>query len=60
MLPHFSTLVAKKRKNFDLIFVLKRANIAQRQQMMKAKLLHKYWIVDRGFTKNPRKLKPRI
>ena len=22
--------------------------------------LYKYWIVDRGFTKNSRKLKPRI
>ena len=44
--PHitrFSVVVAKKWKNFDYIFVLKRANTACRQQMTTGKLFHKHF-----------------
>ena len=60
MLPHFSTLVAKKRKNFDLI-CFKTSEYSVKAADDESKVtLYKYWIVDRGFTKNSRKLKPRI
>ena len=42
--PHitrFLVVVAKKWKNFEYIFVLKRANTACRQQMTTGKLFHK-------------------
>ena len=42
-ITHFSALVAKKRKNFEKMFVLKRANIACRQQMTSVNLLQKHF-----------------
>ena len=42
-ITHFSAVVAKKRKNFEKMFVLKRANIACRQQMTSVNLLQKHF-----------------
>ena len=42
-ITHFSAAVAKKQKNFEQMFVLKRANIACRQQMTTVNLLQKHF-----------------
>ena len=42
-ITHFSEVAAKKRKIFEYMFVLKRANIACRQQMTKVNLLQKHF-----------------
>ena len=40
---HFSAVFAKKRKYFEQIFALKRANTACRQQMATTNLIHKHF-----------------
>ena len=42
-ITHFSAVAAKKQKNFEKIFVLKRANTECRQKMTTAKLLHNHF-----------------